>query len=300
MGILFAFLTALAFSIANIVVKQGYARSGQRDNGLFITVFINVIILGLFFATAAIINGFSFSFQAFAFFVLAGLLTTSLGRFFLFSGIQRIGPSRAAAIKNAAPMFTLIYAVFILGETISWAPMIGMGMLLTGILFQGVVFFRKTNGNKETAGSTIQWSGYVFAVSAAVIFGIGQGVRKQGLMMLDDAFFGAWVGALASMVFVLIYEKCNLRLKSTIKRNFMIFNPYYLMAGVLTSLGPLFFFLAASYIQVAYVSVIAAIEPLLTVLLIAFLFKKEEKITVSIWATVGLMLFGTIVIAFST
>jgi uncharacterized membrane protein len=81
---------------------------------------------------------------------------------------------------------------------------------------------------------------------------------------------------------------------TTVRKSLTLFN-YYLFAGILTSLGPLFFFLGITFTQVSFVSVVAASEPLLTVLISYLFFKREEKLTISIWITAVLVLLGTVV-----
>ncbi|UFJ41666.1 DMT family transporter [Brevibacillus humidisoli] len=320
-------MTALVFAINNIVVKQGFKQSDGKDNGFFTTVLINVVVLGLFFVAAAAWKGWElrFSWTGLWYFVLAGLFTTGLGRLTLFSSIHRIGPSKASAIRNSTPVFTMLFALLVLGEAITLLPGLGIGMLLAAIFLQGFVLYRGSASGKLQAGKSSEksagrltdqsaektagqsadqlaernkrWAGFLLALLSAAIFGAGQGVRKQGLLEMNDAFLGAWVGALTSLVFALIYQGWRGELKVALRRTFSQWNPYYLIAGVMTSLGPLFFFLAATSLQVTYVSVIAAVEPILTVLLSMLFLKGEETHTLSIWITAALILAGTVLIA---
>src|SRR5690606_23193486 len=96
-------------------------------------------------------RGFEFKFSSIGliFFILSGLFTSGIGRITFYNGIRRIGPSRASAIKNGAPLFTLLYAVAILGETFTFGAVWGIGLIIGGILIQGYMFFRQTplNGN---------------------------------------------------------------------------------------------------------------------------------------------------------
>ncbi|WP_400163526.1 EamA family transporter [Brevibacillus sp. TJ4] len=273
------------------------------DNGYFITVLINVILLGLIFLFAWMFRGFSFSFNmtAFIFFVLSGIGTTALGRLTLFASILRIGPSRASALKNGAPMFTVLFALLFLGEFIAWGPAIGIAVMLAGILFQGCMLFRQNHEGKalsqtaeEKANLYWQMFGYGFGILSAVAFGVGQGLRKQGLLLMNDAFFGAFVGAVTSLVFVCLYEAARGQFRTVVRKSFGEVNRYYLLAGVMTTMGPLFFFLGSSLTQVSYVSVVAATEPLLTVLISKWMLKQEEPLPPSVWTTVSLIFCGTV------
>jgi len=301
-GILFAFLSGLAFALNNILIKKGMKDDESGDNSFFLTVLLNVILLGFAFLIAWQMRGFSFAFspRAFAFFVLSGLCTTAMGRFTLFASIRQIGPTRASAIKNGSPMFTVLFALLLLGETISQGPALGIAVMLAGILVQGIILFRqkseadRIDSPDEGAALRLQWFGYLLGIVSAISFGIGQVFRKQGLLLMDDAFFGAFTGALVSLLFVCVYEGVRGQLRTVVRKSFREFNRCYFLAGVMSSLGPLFFFLGSSLTQVSYVSVVAAAEPLLTVLFSKWLLKNEERLTRSVWATVVLVLSGTV------
>lgn len=307
MGIFFAFLSALSFCISNLLVKKGMGHGKLDGNqGYFVTLLCNNVLLGfIFLFTLWFIKGFHFQFSWIGtlFFVLSGLLTTGFGRLTNYMAIRRIGPSRSSAIKNGSSIFTLLFAILILGETMNWWQGLGIGLILLGIILQGIVLIRsednRTNeANSDKKGFIVSYKvmGYIIIVLSSISFGVGYGFRKQAILFLNDAFFGALIGAMTSLLFFLIYEGIKGQVVSTVRNGLTLFNPYYLFAGVLTSLGPLFFFLGITFTQVSFVSVVAASEPLLTVLVSYLFFKREEKLSISIWITAILVLFGTVVI----
>jgi drug/metabolite transporter (DMT)-like permease len=307
---MFAFLSALSFAVGNILVKKGMVEGqDQRNQGYFMTVISNVVILSLIFVIVVWVHDFTFHFSwpGTLFFILSGLFTTGLGRMTNFMAIPRIGPSRASAIKNSSPLFALLFAFFVLGESIRWGPACGMALVLIGILLQGVVYFKQQKPDKQGRHSTdrdisisYEAMGYLLIIFSAMMFGVGYGVRKQAMIFLNDAYYGAMVGAITSLVFITLYESIRKNFTSMVKNAFTTLNPYYLAAGVLTSFGPLFFFLGLSHTQVSFVSVISASEPLLTVILSTFFLKREEQLSSSIWVTVLLVLMGIVWIAFTT
>lgn len=280
-------------------------RTNGKSNGYLITVMVNVVLLGLFFGASRAVHltHFHLSWKGMLFFMLAGLLTSGFGRLLLFASIDRINPSRASALKNVAPVFTVLFALILLNEHLSLLEGLGVLLLLSAIFLQAVMNFRKSSGSLKTDKSEekrrAEWIGYLVAVFAALIFGVGQGIRKQGLFLLNNAFFGAWVGALTALCFQIVFLSLQGRLKETIQQNRKYLNRYFVLAGVFSSTGPLCFFLGASLIPVSFVSVIAAVEPLVTILLSAMLLKGEEDLNLSVWITAILVLFGTMVIVFS-
>ncbi len=275
LGVGFAFLTALSFSFSNILVKKGMKYS-ENDNGVWMTVLVNFVLLGIvallyrFFIVAETIT-----FVGTLFFVLAGALTSFLGRTTLFHSFRYIGPSRGIAIKNSAPLFTVIFALIILGERISLIPLLGMLLVFVGLAIQAV--FMVKHGSNLTNEEKIERTGYFFALLAALVFGIGQGLRGSGLEMLSDPFYGAFIGAAVAFLLTSLVEVKKGNFKEKISKQFTQFNTFYFFAGILSSIAVLSFFIAITYIQVSYVAVIAAVEPLLTIAL-SFLLLKEEKI----------------------
>jgi len=303
MGVLFAVLSACAFATNNVIIKKG-ARGSKSNNGFYITVLMNAILLGICFFVVVLLQDrpFSISWQALPFFLLAGLCTTGLGRMTLYSSILRVGPSKASAIRNATPIFTTLFAVLILHESIALLPGIGMILLVGGVLFAGYGFVkdRERSGNLTEESRQAQkqaLTGYGMAVFSAAIFGIGQGFRKQGLNIMDDAFFGAASGAFASLLFIIVLQAAKGKLKETVEGVRNDFNRYFLLAGALTSVGPLLFFMAASTLQISYVSAIAASEPLITTVVSALFIRNQETITPATWTTVAMIFAGTAIMA---
>ncbi|WLV25007.1 DMT family transporter [Aciduricibacillus chroicocephali] len=302
MGVLFAVLSAFSFAINNVIIKKG-ARGSKSNNGFYITVLMNAILLGICFFIAVLIQKepFQISWHAIPFFMLAGLCTTGLGRMTLYSSILRVGPSKASAVRNSTPVFTTLFAIIVLHEKISLIPGIGMLLLIGGVLIAGYGFVKDGNRSKTDLANTDlskqAMIGYGLAIFSAAIFGIGQGLRKQGLNIMDDAFFGACAGAITSLIFIILLQAGKGKLRETIAGVKKDFNAYFLIAGALTSIGPLLFFLAASTLQVSYVSAIAAAEPLITTVVSAFFIKHQETITPGTWLTVLMIFSGTAIIA---
>lgn len=279
MGVLLALLTAFSYSVSNVCIKKGMVKS-KGDNGFFITVVINSFILGI----AALIyrlvstDSITITFYGLFLFALAGIFATFLGRITLFKSFREIGPTRGVAIKNSAPLFAILFAIIFLHEVIHFIPFIGTLFVLLGLGIQAYYLLRQdspSNLNNEEANLK---KGYFFALFSAVVFGVGQAIRKPGLTEIPDPFFGAFIGSLTALIIISLYEWKKGVLRTTVANQIAHFNLFYLLAGVFTSLAMLFFFIAISYLQVSYVVAIAATEPLITIILSKFLLKNQEVI----------------------
>jgi drug/metabolite transporter (DMT)-like permease len=303
MGILFAFLTALVTACFNIFIKKGMDQSNGKSNGFLIIISINVIVQGLIFFIAFMAKGFilHFNFEALILFVLGGIFSAIVGRYALLSAIHRINPSKASALKNSTPAFTVLLALLVLNEYLTWLSVVGLFLILGTIFIQGLINFRQSRRlEREGEDDNANWTGYLLAIFAAFLFGMGQVVRKQGLLITDEPFFGAWIGSLIALLLVILYQGFRGRLKTMVLENWRVMNLNFIIASIFLSFGPLFFFLGASFMQVSYVSVIAGVEPIITILLSVIFLKGQEKLTASVWVTVIIVLVGTALIVLET
>lgn len=298
MGIFFALLTALGFAISNVCVRKGMDRS-KSDNGVIMTLFINFIFLGF----AALIYRFfihsvPINLEGIMFYLVAGIFTTFIGRLTLFMSYREIGPTRGTAIKNSAPLFTVIFAVAFLHETIRLAPLVGILFVLLGLAIQGYFLFK--HGDQLTAQERLQRKGYLLALTSAVVFGVGQGIRKPGMDVLPDPFLGAFISAVVALTMIFILEGKKGGLGKKIKTQVSQFNIFYFIAGIGTSIAMLSFFIAITYMQVSYVAVIAAMEPIITILLSKLFLKNQEVIqSYTIYSAIAIFGGVTMILIFA-
>lgn len=292
MGFIYAFLSAFLFAANNVLIKKGMKYS-ENDNGLLISITTNLFVVGI----ALIIYRFSVAEpipptpMGILIFAAAGLLTTLIGRFTLFSGIRRIGSSRAVTVKNTAPLFTIIFAIFFLNETISLGPWIGIAFILAGLFYQVYLMFL---ARKESANI----SGLLFALCSAIVFGMGHGVRKQGMELFADPIAGAFTGLVVAFISFFIMERVRSdSWKQTIQHHFMIKNVYYVLGGLMSSIALICFFLAIQTTNVAYIGPIVAVEPIVTIILSRIFLSQEESLSLSVWIIAGMIVLGAGIIA---
>ena len=92
----------------------------------------------VFLAIAAWVDGGVPDFEGlpaagwFALFYL-GFFGTVVAFFWYLEGVQRIGPSRAAAFINLVPVFGVIAGGIVLGEPLTWSTVVGGALVLAGV-----------------------------------------------------------------------------------------------------------------------------------------------------------------------
>ncbi|MCT8138048.1 DMT family transporter [Anaerobacillus sp. CMMVII] len=285
MGYLLVLLSAICFSITNIILKKGMAHS--RDNGVWIVTFINVVILGMIFGFSLILveKDIPIHSTGLLLFAISGVFISVFGRGLLYLGIRQIGSAKAVAIKNSAPIFTLVFAFFVIKEKVSFWPMVGIALIFIGLFLLGVEYFR------EEAKTTNKY-GYWIALCSALGFGLGQGISKQATLYLNSPILGVFVATLTAFVVLSILEASKGNFVKLVKTSFLQINKYYLGAGLLTSFALLFFYSSLSYIHVSYAVAVLAVDPVFTVILGKYYLKKEERITGLIYVVVLLIFLG--------
>jgi drug/metabolite transporter (DMT)-like permease len=294
LGIMLAVICAITYSSNYILIQLGMKRS-PKDNGDYLSLFACVITVLIIYGASLGLGGsagVTFSWEGIGFYMLAGFFTAFLGRIFLFGGIRRVGSPRAAGIKNSAPIFTIVIAVLLMGEDISVGAGIGMLIIFAALFLQARDDFRQAG---RLDGKDKKY-GILLALIAGVCFGIGQAARKQGVILYADPILGSLIGSLFALFVFTLMEASKRRLLETWKRNFRTINLYFVGAGVLTGIAQISFFLSLMYTHVSYTSTVAALEPIITVMLSKLFLRKDEKITLRLGITACMVFLGTYII----
>lgn len=272
--------------------------ANEKDNGVFLGIIVNVVLVGIIylltlpFKTETI----EWKISAILAFGVAGLLTTLLGRVTLYAGIRRIGSSRAAAMKNGAPAFSILAAIIILNERISLLSGVGILLVMLGLFFLArKQWLQNGKSLKEQAGL-----GFLMAGLSAFLYGVGQVYRKVGLVYMNDPVLGALVGAIFALLAYIISLAWKGELKATFNQQVRKMNKFYFLGGLSIGFGLLSFFTSASLIKVSYTSAIAAAEPVMTVILAYFFLKQQEQLDRHVILSILLVFTGIVVIAVST
>jgi DME family drug/metabolite transporter len=296
MGILLSFCSALAFSINYLAVRIGMKHSPEKD-AIMITNLVNFAFLGLLMIISVVmVRQVEWTLSGTFIFVLSGFFTSFLGRLFLFGGIHRIGSAKAVAVKNASPIITVLMAIIWIQEEVALLPSFGMLLIFGGLFVMILKEWRKSGMDLE--GKTLRW-GIFFALLATLGFGLGQGFRKLGMLYMNEAIVGSWLGVAASLICIVLMNLWKERGKQIVRLcNPQNWNKHFLVAGISSSFALIFFFTALTFVPVAYVSSIAATEPLFTILLSSLFFKRDNnQLTPHFFITVAMVVLGAIFIA---
>jgi drug/metabolite transporter (DMT)-like permease len=319
MGIVMGLVSGALFGLNAVLIKIGMRRS-KVDNGHFMSVLVNVSLLGVVMLLVSLPQ---WSWTGFAGFIVAGLLTTWLGRGTSFVAIRLLGPTRQSIILLSAPLFTAIGGWFFLGEGISVLQGLGGLVVSIGLL---VVLQSRLDGKEvaapvesevadafvtpnQAATNTRQprrsplpddnfTRGFVIAVLAAVFFGAGFIARKWGLSYFPSAIGGAFFGACTALSMIILGSMVRGDIRRLVEDNLRRIPWWFVAGGAATSIGLFFQFSAFEYLPAWMVGLLQATQALWTLLWARLFLRDEEQINRALLVSVALVVVGVAIMTY--
>ena len=279
LGDLFTVASTLCFAASNITVARGN-RPGADDNGAFISLLVTTAIAMAAWLLEGAARGFEpVTLRALLWFAGAGVFTAFVGRVFFYASIQRVGAMRSSTTKRLTPFFAVMLGVGVLGERITGGMIGGMLLILASfaILLRGAR--SPVAGGKSRGGIN---SGYIYGAVSAFGYAFGYLLRKMGLAAAHDAFLGAAVGCLVGAVLFAVTALFSREYARAVRATFTRPNPWLVAAGVLSSAGQIFYFLALNHGPMARVALVSSIEVFVTLALGAVFLRRTESLNASL------------------
>ncbi|MDQ6620631.1 MAG: DMT family transporter [Pseudomonadota bacterium] len=284
MGELIALVSSACFAASNVTITRGADRT-SADNGAFLSILMTALLSGLAMLIFTPPQGsHTPNLPGVAWFALSGLLTIFVGRVFLYASVQHLGAVRASAIKRLNPVFSVLLGVTLLGEPVDLSMTAGMLLIFAsfGVLAAAAWRARPPRalaGGASTTARSIASLGYLYGPISALAYATGYVARKHGLIAMPDPNFGTLIGALTGgLSFVLtglVVESYRKAVRSTFAR----FNPWLVVAAVMSSVGQILQFVALNYSTISRVALINSLEVVFTMLLSLWLLRSYERIS---------------------
>jgi drug/metabolite transporter (DMT)-like permease len=259
-----AMAAAIGWAINSILVRKG-AKHSAVASAVLLSLLSTVSFLWAaspwFFP-----SGFMRS-PAVVYFVLGGLIQPAFVRFLKYTGISRLGASRSQALRAVTPLFASGIALIALHERPGLEVYVAIVLTVTGI---ALVSYRRAG---ESHWNTID---LCFPLSAAILAGLSQNLRKAGLILLHNALVAAALTTSTSLV-VFILAACvsgNLRALRPSRKSL----PFYWAAALISTISQILSFAALSEGDVSVVVTLTSTSPLFTVALSRFFLKDQETV----------------------
>jgi drug/metabolite transporter (DMT)-like permease len=293
-----ALCSAFAFAIASIAVAKA-ARDGSADNGVLLSILMTGVLsaLGWLLEERSMAGKQASISAVVGWFAASGVLATVWGRQTLFKAVQLAGVVRATTIRRLTPFLSVLFAWAVLGESIS-----SMGAL--GLALMGGSFVLLHEDNRQRLATEPLYGneitrGYMFAVICTFMYAASFIVRKQGLQILPNPFFGALIGSAAALIYYLVVCLFSSKFRADVRMALSKPDAWQFVAAFSISVGQIVQFIALNHIGVGRVAVINSVEIFLSSYLAVLVFKTEKWPSALIALATVLATAGVIFVAAS-
>lgn len=287
---LWAFLCALCFGLAPVLVKMGFARNGRVDSAVIVALAVAIPVNALVLPFQGGLQWDRMTPAAAAWFAVGGLFGAGIGRRWMYIAIQRIGASPATAIKNAAPLFSTALAIVLFGEAVTVFHWLATFAIVVGI---ALVTWRP--GERYN----LLDAGLLAALGAALSFGIRPIIVKVGLEEAAIPVTASLIGAMAGLLYAIVASRPWRASRSRLDVVAHLREPATIMfvaSGALQALAIVFINVALSGSDVSLVYPITSSAPLLTVILGWIFLRKSEPVSLRMLVGAGGVVAGVILL----
>jgi drug/metabolite transporter, DME family len=281
---LFALLAAFGWAVEAILVRKG-AQYASVALAALLSFAVTAIVLWTVIFSALPTS--LLTSPAIVYFMLSGSIQPAFVRFLHYTGIVRLGASRAAPVRSIAPLFAIAIAFFFLAER----P--GLSVYWGAVLCVGGIWLLSYKRQGESEWKKID---LLFPLGAALLTAVSQNIRKMGLLILPNPFIAAAVTTTTSLV-VFSLSLVLTRQIGTIKMDKKCL-PTYGTAAAISTVAQVFTFMALSQGQVSVIVPLVNTNPLFIVALSALFLKDLEKVTAMVVAGALLIVGGVALITY--
>ena len=306
-------IALLCFSTAVLATKAAASRA-NLELGFFVALVVNVAIAG----GAVIINlltrstALQWNLLAFFMFAGSGVFATYLGRWFFYESVVRFGPAKASMFQISSPLFAAALAWLLLSERLSAWAFAGMAIAIVGLAliaykpgsFSSTTTSTSTstsNRNVDSVDFTDVQVGVLTQVLQSVFwlgllsscaYAVGNLLRGAAVRSWPEPLAGALIGALTGLAMQLIFSSG----RSTLLARLRAANPsglwLFALVGAANISGQITTIASMRYIPLAVAALVGLCTPLVVFPMSYWLFKNQERVTLTLVFGSLLTLFG--------
>lgn len=288
-GVLLPLTGAVLLAGQALLVRLA-TRRGTVTEVLVFMLLVNVVLL---VPLAAVLSypDYGLTLRSMLAFVAAGLVGTVFGRLALFTGIQRVGASRAEPVKASNPLFAAVIAVLVLNERMTPEHVLGVVLIVVGV---AIISWEQASGPEtDELGST---AGLAFPLLAALCFAVEPTVAKLGLDEGTPVFVGLAIKTTAATVGYLGY----LRWRGTLPTPGSFSGeelPWYAAAGLANTAFLVALYASLAVAPVVLVAPLVQASPLFVVVLSYVFLQDIERVTARLALGVAVVVGGGALVA---
>jgi DME family drug/metabolite transporter len=187
LGELTALASALVWTATNIVLRGQSAKFGAVAVNAWRTCFAAVCFAFFFVFTRDLHHLAAIPLSALAALLGAVVLGMVIGDALQFTAMIRIGVARAMPISSCFPLFTVLIAAVILGESITLRSLGGAVLVIAGVIIvalpqRGTV---ESDTEERLEASRHYWIGVAMALVAAICWSFSTTLIRVGVQEID-------------------------------------------------------------------------------------------------------------------
>lgn len=223
------------------------------------------------------------------FFMIAGIFSPALVRWFYLVSLKRIGASISSSILATGPAFTAIIAVIFLKEQVTLSVALGITAIVCGI-----IFFERQH-SRDIGTENRRKRDLFLPLLAALFFSLAVVLRKKGLLILDSPLLGVTVGFGTSLVVYLVMLLFSAKMRRSIsiaKKDL----PHLVGTGILMTGAWFCIFKALSTGDAVVVTPLASLHPIFVVGLSKLFLKDRNEVSPRIIFGAVLVVTGIVLI----
>lgn len=277
-----AMFSAMGWAGDSIFVRLG-ARKSSIIAAMFLSFLVSTTCIAAYLLASRSVA--LFKSPAILYFVVSGCVQPLLARSLFYTGITRLGVSRAGPLRGAEPLFAAVIAVAVLNER----P--GLWVYLGTVLIMASLWLISGRQAGEAKWRLLDTA---FPLGAALVSAISQTLRKQGLRILPNPFVAAITVTVTSLtllsIFLLVTKQTPLL---RMERSSVFF---FCTAAFLATGAQICNFVALGRGDVSVIIPLLNTTPLFTVFFTAVFLRKVETVDPRVILGAFLMVAGVVFI----
>jgi drug/metabolite transporter (DMT)-like permease len=278
--------SSILYAFTLVILRR--AMQGGTPTAALLTVNTVVAIGGL---AAALVRGtlFTTALEPLLWFVVIGFFGQGIGTITHYIGIERMGVSRSTPIQSATPIWGVLLAVLILGESPSAVTMMGTVGIVGGVML--LAFPEKSAA--ETFRGWLRGA-VIFPLTSSVVYAIVPVFAKLAYAEQGTPILGFGVAFATGSLTMLAGKRFipgGGRIRAE-RWSFWLF----VLAGVLNLLGAFLYWSALVIGDVSVILPISRLYPLFVVILSALFLGKLERITLRLVLAAAFIVAGGIAV----